>query len=985
MRFLRLFIIFSFLVLSPPIYAQLSLGAEPQQATPQAAEMTRYGSHGFNLYTGRVTVSIPIGEYRDKDFSIPVALEYNYNGMRPNEQAAEPGLGWMLSCGGMITREVVGQADEGEGAMSQRSFNYYTPTGEVASKDLLPFDRIPFDSLATYGSIVGQLLTSADRPSNALTVAYEVNGRLYDASADIYHFRMPGHSGNFYRNDDGSFTVYDTGGAGGTYRIEKTNGPATGTGYRSQIVITTGDGYRYVFGSLTDDDEYLDRRWLSKEPGSDRGTIVAWRLRSIVSPGGREAQFTYHYKNADHNRAVQGFAAERWRFSSDDIIDQNLYGEAVYTTYAPLEKVTVDEEVIRFHYSEKDSLLAGRYLHTNGPRPLKRTEATYLLDSIRCNGVTTWLTYAWNSSGNPYPFLSEVHTEGVGSWQMAYEGLTSGYFPMFGTVATDHWGYLNQTGQSQCDTSIIHWPAVDTLYPNYTELEVPNSLKHVDTTAVRLGLMSSIRYPTGGSTHFTYAANRYGKIVDKRYGNSFYPQDITESGEGPGVRVTRIENQDSDGTVTDARDFSYGEGRLLSPFRHLMKYEGTLYDLYSPGYTYTTLTVCYATAGGILRPGSVLLEYPAVTETRLDGSRTVRTFTSWTDRADTMTNSYTPMMRISTEIWVIIGYVQGISNIGDVHRILEPRSSLQHFRGLPLTTEEYAAGSSSPVQTESYSYDLSEPSYRTEFINVGEAYARVRRYAGEARAHTRTTTSRYFPYTVSSVVNYTYNDKGQVVDERTEASDGDSLRTVRTWPQDYPQDAVLSAMASANFVDYPVTEVRLRRRSGSAGWDTTAATRYNYAAYTNVQNKTFYAVSSVQQRQDDGTWVTGDTYLHDAEGNVIQSTDADGIVTSYVWNSFYGVSIVVENASRSQVTACLAQSPVVDITNTAAAAARLRSGLPQARVSDFEYRRVGLPTRMTDPAGHTLRYFYDDNDRLVTVREDNAGILQQYQYNTVTR
>ncbi len=73
-------------------------------------------------------------------------------------------------------------ADEGEGIISQRSFNYYTPTGEVASKDLLPFDRIPFDSLATYGSIVGQLLTSADRPSNAITVAYEVNGRLYDLS-----------------------------------------------------------------------------------------------------------------------------------------------------------------------------------------------------------------------------------------------------------------------------------------------------------------------------------------------------------------------------------------------------------------------------------------------------------------------------------------------------------------------------------------------------------------------------------------------------------------------------------------------------------------------------------------------------------------------------------------------------------------------------------------------------------------------------------
>ena len=151
MKLLRLLLL-SFLLLSThSLWAQLSLGSEPQQATPQAAEMTRYGNHGVNLYTGRLSVSIPIGEYRDKDFSIPVSLEYNYNGMRPNEQAAEPGLGWMLSCGGMITREVVGLADEGEGGSGNRQFKFYTPSGNAVETTLLPFDNIPFNSLATDG------------------------------------------------------------------------------------------------------------------------------------------------------------------------------------------------------------------------------------------------------------------------------------------------------------------------------------------------------------------------------------------------------------------------------------------------------------------------------------------------------------------------------------------------------------------------------------------------------------------------------------------------------------------------------------------------------------------------------------------------------------------------------------------------------------------------------------------------------------------
>lgn len=71
MRFLR-YSIFSLLlatVFSPSLWAQLSLGANPQPATPQAAQMTKYGEHNANLYTGRVSVTIPVGtgEYLYKE------------------------------------------------------------------------------------------------------------------------------------------------------------------------------------------------------------------------------------------------------------------------------------------------------------------------------------------------------------------------------------------------------------------------------------------------------------------------------------------------------------------------------------------------------------------------------------------------------------------------------------------------------------------------------------------------------------------------------------------------------------------------------------------------------------------------------------------------------------------------------------------------------------------------------------------------------
>ena len=985
----KLLMFFIVLSLASPLHAQLTLGRSPQPATPQAAEMTHYGDHGVNLYTGRVTVSIPIGEYKDKDFTVPVSLEYNYNGMRPNEQAAEPGLGWMLSCGGMITREVVGAADEGEmdAEGRQRSFTLYTYSGQTLYADIEPFDDIPFSSLVTGGVICGQLLTNNDKPDDALTVAYAISGHYYDASSDIYHFRMPGHSGSFYRRDDGTFAVFDTGDACGTYHVEKVNAPCGYGGKRSQITIITGDGYRYVFGSIESDDAYLDRLWLGKEPGAKKGTIIAWRLNKIISPGGRVLSFSYLIKNDDPNRSVQNFSPDRWVFSSSGSLNPNLFGTSVNSTYAPLEKIIVDgNTAVQFYYSEKDSLQSGKFLNGAGLNDLRPIYATRMLESITCDKVITHLSYSWNSRGNTYPFLTEIHTDGVGSWRMTYEGLTEGYFPPFWTVATDHWGYLNQTGESACSQQTVDWSRVseDSSGPDYIESEPTNSCKLPDTLAVRLGLMSAVYYPTGGSTHFSYAANRYEKIVDKRRANDYHLRDIPETGVGPGVRIMEIENRDTYGTVTDARLFSYDPGRLLSYPRHQIRYSGRIYGS-SPSY-YDSVDVYYATTGTILRPGSVMLEYSSVTETRLDGSKTVHTFTSWTERPDEMTDIYTRMHRLSDGPGSnMIDTVSDIVNLRYVNRILEPRSGLQHFRGLPLKTAEYASGSSSPLQTVTLSYDPSEPEYRTEFTNVGEAYALVRRYAGTARATSRTTSTYYEQDSVTSVTCYSYNSRGQVIDERSSTSDGDSLRTTRTFPQDYPSDTTLVAMTDRNLVSYPVMEVQLRRRSGSSSWDTTAAVRYIYAFHANLLDSAFYAVSEVRRRQSVGKWVTESTFLYDNVGNIIQQTDADGISTSYVWNCVYGVSIIIENATRQEVESCLAQSPAVDITDTATAASRLRSALPQARVSDFDYKRYGLPTRMRDPAGHTFQYDYDDNNRLISIREEDTGIVQQYHYNTVTR
>lgn len=78
----------------------------------QAWQMIKYGDMNTNLYTGTVSLSIPVYTYKDEDFEIPVSLDYSYNGLVPNQSVGMVGMGWNMTCGGVITREIRGIPDD---------------------------------------------------------------------------------------------------------------------------------------------------------------------------------------------------------------------------------------------------------------------------------------------------------------------------------------------------------------------------------------------------------------------------------------------------------------------------------------------------------------------------------------------------------------------------------------------------------------------------------------------------------------------------------------------------------------------------------------------------------------------------------------------------------------------------------------------------------------------------------------------------------
>lgn len=82
------------------------------QPSAEAWQMARHGEISPDLFTGAMAWSLPLYTYKDEDFTIPVSLNYRFDGCRPAQPSGTVGYGWSLNCGGVITRQVVGLPDD---------------------------------------------------------------------------------------------------------------------------------------------------------------------------------------------------------------------------------------------------------------------------------------------------------------------------------------------------------------------------------------------------------------------------------------------------------------------------------------------------------------------------------------------------------------------------------------------------------------------------------------------------------------------------------------------------------------------------------------------------------------------------------------------------------------------------------------------------------------------------------------------------------
>ena len=580
--------IFLFSLLGIPLYAQedsfsyrensLFTDGVNMPASPQAWAMNRYGNESINLYNGTVGASIPIYDYKDNDFSIPVSINYSSDGYRPNIQNGPLGLGWNLSLGGAITREVRGIPDDTNASSEIYQFRdkytgyhwFTSPYGQ--SPELYGYayycrdydiELYDYSDDLVYSGKIGEeymfVKEKWERTNGASTIPTVV---CYEIMPDIFHFSGPGIEGRFVLQPGGQAIFYDTEDSPYGYAVDF---ELNGAGFLS-FEITTSDKYVYTYSQV----DMCNSTSQIAGANDDITTPGSWRLTRIEAPNGRYVSFIYNETNV--SQSSQHVKCTEWSEHIPVDPDPDESGNDTASSSGG--------DGITWSRTHSDCLTQVKVCNANGTA-VCTMDMNYISGVLECGAMTAackklsqitvkninnrtikhcTLDYdiirdsVWTSSG--VTLLKSVSIDGIGTTSFSYYGNNAGAinastrFPAMTTLSVDWYGFYNPTV-----TSATFAPSMQTAQDSSSDTWLLTLRQpHLDGT--RLGMLRSITYPTGGSATYEYELNTYSSDLTGL--------DTLSTGTTSGLRVKSVTLRDSDGSQIQKRSFLYTNGYISS-------------------------------------------------------------------------------------------------------------------------------------------------------------------------------------------------------------------------------------------------------------------------------------------------------------------------------------------------------------------------------------------------------------------------------------
>lgn len=453
----KLVLVFLFLISLSKITAQNSsqqlLKVVPP--SPNVASLGKYGEVPVSLYTGVPNIFIPLYEIKDGSLNLPITISYHAGGIKVEEIASSSGLGWTLNAGGVIGRTVRGLPDE---------ISPWQPQ--------VPANTVENIMLSGNSSKIQQLVK-------------DVDAGVRDGEADMYYYNFNQFSGKFF---------YDQQGVVHTIPARNLHISPIINGWK----ITTEDGTVYTFNKVEE---------VSSASCSDYQSIEdAWFLTSIKSPDGkREITFSYDQVNYTYQTLI----GQTKYYSTNGTGNLCLpnpplcLGTQNYNTHK-LVKIDFGNGYVRFNYNTQrcdlmdDKSLDDIEVYSKNNGLIKKFKFGYSYfgnNSGGCNRLTQ------NSKRLK---LISITEECISLKKPPYifEYNQSIELPDRLSYAQDHWGYYN--GKLN-NTDLIS--TFTTTLITGAQVTFPGADRRANTETAQAGILTKIKYPTGGETLFTYENN----------------------------------------------------------------------------------------------------------------------------------------------------------------------------------------------------------------------------------------------------------------------------------------------------------------------------------------------------------------------------------------------------------------------------------------------------------------------------------------------
>ena len=994
-RFLFLLLFIFLLVLITQLsYAQSTFKFYDDISLPQtdAWNFVRQGEVSPSMYTGTINLSVPIYEYKDKDFNIPIVATYSSNGNTPNQLPGVLGPGWNLAIGGCITIETNGIPDYGENQKHIPGFFAVHDTSEVRGHHPDTWWRFMF-SLLDNGAGSGApeiVICPGTKPTTSHT------GEM-DAQPDIFHFTIPGHSGSFHLDFGKKITVFSTSSDRHDYKVDIESQPFSAPPYGftriKTITITTGDGYRYIFDGRPQN-PYVDLTKTGERNFMD--LITAWHLTRIEAPNGRTATFNYE----THQRTIY---TPRNSTSSSSVSDEQFYfyhpvmqcstasgredGEETHPTVSRtsfLSSISFsDGSHIDFAYdsSTPSSVFKGdqyRQSHNSTPQDY--------LNTIRLKSITVYkggnpnsvasatFTYERNTNGGKTNYLQSITVLGTGTYSFNYIGWndSSKPYPYHATFSVDHWGYYNGKNGPFYPHSSVN---LSTQHETIT-----GDSRNPDNTYSRLGMIEKITYPTGGYTTFEYEPHVYSAAVSRDYNvteeNSFSPRLVLTYGEAGGMRIKKISSFLSNGTPAGEKHYTYEDvsgkssGILAWTPRYKVSFVCKATDNISESSSYAS--------SSLQDYGFADMEYRYVTEHLSDVTRTLNIFTSSADGkgfrdvlAIGASGSYPEkaLLNNGNVVQWQMGPDYNVYN-PSVHRAVAPLTSLQSQRGLLKEKRTFKNDTTlSASAIESTSFLLDSLAYTELPCYLIRRFSTYLIFAG-----------KHLPQTTESIIRtddqtkekksrkyLTYNAYAETTRISEVSDEGDSLITEYTHLRDLPEsqienNIVYRTMLRKNILSLPMDEMIYRKNAGESQRTLISGRRCTYNIFSFAQDTLILPVLVESYDMNSQTWKKEAEILsYDSFGNITQLRDADGRTVSYLWSSD-GLYLMLQ---AKGLTLAQIQQYITNIGNISASAGiqdaqetSLRNTFKDAEITTIKYLCGVGPQKIRDAAGNTTEYTY---------------------------